>query len=147
MPAFIRWCIGEAERGAKGRPFEKLALVYTRLADDAASARDGIRRTMGFILRGKHHSKNLEVTGTRLDQATLFEAYSIADWPTVERLITNEVIDAHAAVGTAAEIKARYAAYAAIGLDEVIVGGIDETANVERVLQAVAGVVGAVGEP
>ena len=57
------------------------------------------------------------------------------------------MIDAHAAVGTAAEIKARYAAYAAIGLDEVIVGGIDETANVERVLQAVAGVVGAVGEP
>jgi 5,10-methylenetetrahydromethanopterin reductase len=137
-PAFIQWCIGEAERGAQGRRFETLALVYTRLAEDAAAARDGIRRTMGFILRGKHHAKNLEVTGTRLDQATLYEAYSIADWPTVERLITNDVINVHAAVGTANDIKARYAAYLAIGLDEVIIGGIDETASVERVLQAVA---------
>lgn len=133
-PAFIQWCMHEA--GAPARPFERLALVYTRLGDDGAAARDGIRRTMGFILRGKHHAKNLEVTGTRIDQARLFEAYRLEDWPTVEALITDEVIAKHAAAGTAADIRARYADYVAIGLDEVIIGGVDETATMQRVFEA-----------
>ena len=140
-PAFIRWCLDLADRGRQAsgttRPFERLALVYTRIADDARAARDGIRRTMGFILRGKHHAKNLEISGSHIDQAALFEAYRNEDWARVEAIITDDVIGRHAAVGTPADIAARYAAYRAIGLDEVIVGGIDETANVERVFKAV----------
>lgn len=137
-PAFIRWCLehvrrGEARRDAPGA-CSKSAVVYTHIADREADAVDAIRRTMGFILRGPHHAKNVEVSGTRLDQQALWNAYRDQDWTTVERLVTDDVVRQHAAAGTPAQVRARYEAYAGLGLDEVIVGGIDDEAGIARVL-------------
>jgi 5,10-methylenetetrahydromethanopterin reductase len=134
---FIGWCLDNVARGAGTRRIERTAIVYTRVADDGAAAVASIRRNMGFILRGKHHAKNVELAGTKLDQTQLFDAYRDEDWPTVERLVTDEVVRAHAAAGTAEQVRARYAEYARIGLDEIVIGGIDDTRELERALQAV----------
>jgi len=137
---FIRWCAehvarGAAERRAPGR-CRTMAVVYTRIAEDERAALDGIRRTMGFILRGPHHARNVELAGTRLDQTALWNAYRDEDWAGVDRLVTDDVVRSHAAAGTPAQVAARYAEYLGLGLDEVIVGGIDDRPGIERALAA-----------
>jgi len=138
---FIRWCLehvglGEAKRQVPGR-CRRMALVYTRVDDDERVALDGIRRTMGFILRGPHHAKNVALGGTSLDQTALWNAYRHEDWSTVERLVTDQVLRSHAAAGTPAQVRARYEAYRSLGLDETIIGGIDDREAMARALIAV----------
>jgi 5,10-methylenetetrahydromethanopterin reductase len=137
-PAFIRWCLehvrkGEARRQVPGA-CAKAAVVYTRIMEREPEAIEGIRRTMGFILRGPHHAKNVELSGARLDQQALWDAYRDQDWPQVDRLVTDDVVRLHAAAGTPAQVRSRYAEYAALGLDEVIVGGIDDVAGIAGAL-------------
>ncbi len=138
---FIRWCIGQVEEGAKRRVqpgrCKTMAIVYTRIADDATAARNGIRRTMGFILRGTHHAKNVALAGSSLDQKALWDAYRDEDWTRVERLITDDVLSRHAAAGTPGEVRKRYDEYRTLGLDELIIGGIDDLDGIEGALGAV----------
>lgn len=138
---FVRWCQARIAAGAARRPLPgrcgARALVYTRIDDEERAAMDGIRRIMGFILRGPHHAKNVELAGTRLDQGALWNAYRDEDWPAVERLVTDEVVRRHAAAGTPAQVRARYDDYGALGLDEIIIAGIDDRAGIERALAAV----------
>lgn len=138
---FVRWCLdtverGSARRNAPGR-CRTHVLVYTRVDDDERAAIDGLRRTMGFILRGPHHAKNVEMAGTRLDQGALWNAYRDQNWAEVERLVTDQVIKRHAAAGTPAQAHERYAQYRALGIDELVIAGIDERAGIERALAAV----------
>jgi 5,10-methylenetetrahydromethanopterin reductase len=114
-----------------------MALVYTRIADDERAALDGIRRTMGFILRGPHHAKNVELAGTQLDQTALWNAYRDENWTVVEALVTDAVIRTHAAAGTPAQVRARYDEYRGIGLDDLIVGGVDDSPGISRALMAI----------
>ncbi len=126
---------GEARRTRPGR-CKRHVIVYTRAADDERAAIDSIRRTMGFILRGPHHARNVALGGSGLDQKALWDAYAAEDWRGVERLVTDTVVRAHAAAGTAEQVKARYAQYGALGADEVIIGGVDTNADLLRVLGA-----------
>ncbi|HVL58356.1 MAG TPA: LLM class flavin-dependent oxidoreductase [Burkholderiaceae bacterium] len=140
-PAFIGWCLEQVERGERARAVpgrcRRMAIVYTRIADEPAAAIASIRRTIGFILRGPHHAKNVELAGTRLDQQALWDAYRAEDWTTVERLITDDVVRAHAAAGSAQQVAQRYRQYRALGLDELIIGGIDDRAGIAQALDAV----------
>jgi 5,10-methylenetetrahydromethanopterin reductase len=119
-----------------------MAIVYTRIDSEGKHARNGIRRTMGFILRGPHHAKNVELAGTHLNQGALWEAYRLEDWPKVESLITDDVINRHAAAGTSDEVGARYREYLDLGLDETIVGGIDDTEGLGIAMSAVRAAAG-----
>jgi 5,10-methylenetetrahydromethanopterin reductase len=136
-PQFIRWCLDHVARGAQGRRVAKLALVYTSVGADGAAARAKVRRKLGFVLRGAHHAQNLALAGTALDQAALGAAYKAEDWAAVDRLIDDAVVRNHAASGTPSEVRAAFAAYRAIGLDEVIVGGADTPDDVRDALAAV----------
>jgi 5,10-methylenetetrahydromethanopterin reductase len=139
--AFIRWCLSNVDRGAARRSVpgacRRMGIVYTRIADEEKAALDGIRRTMGFILRGPHHAKNVELAGTRLDQTALWNAYRDEQWSAVEGLVTDAVVRAHAAAGTPAQVRERYGEYRGLGLDEVIVGGIDDSQGIARALAAI----------
>jgi 5,10-methylenetetrahydromethanopterin reductase len=88
------------------------------------------------VLRGGHHARNLALAGTVLDQAALAAAYQAEDWATVDRLVDDAVLRNHAASGTPDDVRAAFAAYHAIGLDEVIVGGADAPDDVRDALGA-----------
>lgn len=138
---FVRFSLDLADKGiaqaGRSHPgFQRCGIVYTRVGGPDDRVVDALRRTMGFILRGAHHAKNLELAGSQLDQKRLFAAYAAEDWATVESLVTDDVIRRHAAAGLPREVAARYAAYGRVGLDEVIVGGIDDTAELETALAA-----------
>ncbi len=124
-PAFIRWCLEAVRRGeaAAGRSVRKMALVYSSVDAEEKTAHDRLRHTLGFILRGPHHARNLELAGTTLDQQRLAAAFAREDWPEVDRLVTDEVMRCHAASGTPDQLRAAFQRYRSVGLDEIVIAG------------------------
>ena len=138
-PPFVKACLDHATGAAAGRPIRKLGIVYTRLAASEKEGIDPIRRPIGFVLRGAHHAENIRLSGAPLDQAALATAYAAENWAEVDRLVSDDVVRRHAACGTSAQVRARLEEYRAIGLDEVVIGGVDDARSIAAVLAAVRG--------
>ena len=138
-PPFVRACLDQAAAGTKGKPFRKYGIVYVRLAATEREGIDPIRRPIGFVLRGAHHAENIRLGGASLDQAALAAAYVAENWVEVDRLVSDDVVRRHAACGTPAQVRERLARYRAIGLDEVIIGGMDDASSIATALAAAQG--------
>jgi 5,10-methylenetetrahydromethanopterin reductase len=136
-PAFIRWTLDLVRKGEQtsGRRIRKAALVYVSADDDEIVARDRLRRQLGFILRGQHHARNLEMAGTALDQASLVAAYAREDWKAVNRLVNDDVVMRHSASGTPSQVRAAFASYESVGIDEIVASGIGDSTHLEKVLE------------
>ena len=127
---YVQWCL---ERS--GREVASYGLVYARIGDGAV---EQLRRTLGFILRGAHHARNVGLAGLDLDQDALRAAYAAEDWEAVDALVSDAVVDAHAAVGTADHVRARLAEYHGAGLDQVVLGGLTEPDEIRTTLAAIS---------
>ena len=138
-PAFVKACLDRAAAGAAGKPLRKYGIVYTRLGATEKESIDPIRRPIGFVLRGAHHAENIRLGGASLDQAALAAAYAAENWNEVDRLVNDDVVRRHAACGTPAQVRAKLAEYRAFGLDEVIIGGIDDASAIAAALTAAHG--------
>lgn len=138
-PPFVRACLDNVEKGAAGRRVRRYGIVYTRLRATEQDAMQAVRRPLGFVLRGVHHAENIRLSGAPLDQAALAAAYAAEDWAEVDRLVSDEVVRRHAACGTPAQVQSKLSEYRAIGLDEVIIGGIDDAAGIAAALAAARG--------
>ncbi len=136
-PAFIAWALGRVAAGeAKSmRRVHKAALVFAAVADDGRSARDRQRRSLAFVLRGRHHARNLALAGTPLDQAALARAFAAEDWLTVNRLVHDQVLQNHTASGTPEQVLAALQTYAAAGLDEIVLAGVSNGEELRWLLQ------------
>jgi 5,10-methylenetetrahydromethanopterin reductase len=136
-PAFIRWTLDLVRKGEQtsGRSIRKTALVYVSADDDETIARNRIRRLLGFILRGQHHARNLEMAGTALDQTSLVAAYAREDWASVNSLVNDDVVMRHSASGTPRQVRAAFASYASVGIDEIVASGIGDSAHLKKVLE------------
>jgi 5,10-methylenetetrahydromethanopterin reductase len=136
-PAFIRWTLELVRKGEQtsGRSIRKTALVYVSADDDETIARNRLRRLLGFILRGQHHARNLEMAGTALDQASLVAAYAREDWASVNCLVNDDVVMRHSASGTPSQVRAAFASYASVGIDEIVASGIGDSAHLKKVLE------------
>jgi len=134
---FVSWCLDQVDLGAQGRKVRNYGIVYTHIDDDAQAAGDPLRRTLGFILRGGHHAENVRMGGAALDQEALRIAYAEERWDEIDRLVSNDVTAAHAACGTADHVRQRLVDYQAAGLDQVIVSGIADPAEIAAVLNAI----------
>ena len=129
-PPFVKACL-ETSAPPPGKRYLRAGLVYTRVGPP-----DSVRRPIGFVLRGAHHAENVRLGGTGLDQAALGAAYASENWAEVDRLVSDDVLRAHAACGTPVEVKARLAEYRAYGLDEVVIGGMDTAEAIASALKA-----------
>jgi len=125
-PPFVQACLAQAEAQ------HKAGIVYTRLGPPSA-----IRRPIGFVLRGAHHAENIRLGGARLDQQALATAYAAENWTEVDRLVSDDVVRRHAACGTPNQVRAKLEEYRAIGLDEVVIGGMDDAPSIAAALAAV----------
>jgi 5,10-methylenetetrahydromethanopterin reductase len=138
-PAFVRWTLDLVQKGEEksGRRIQKTALVYVSADDNETVARDRLRRTLGFILRGGHHARNLELAGTTLDQNALATAYAREDWNAVNALVTDDVVMRHSASGTPEQVRAAFAAYEDVGVDEIVASGMGTPAHLQRILDTI----------
>jgi 5,10-methylenetetrahydromethanopterin reductase len=134
-PPFVKACLGEAASPSEG--FRKVGIVYTKLGATEREGIDPIRRPIGFVLRGAHHAENIRLSGARLDQAALAAAYAAENWAEVDRLVSDDVVRRHAACGTPDQVRAKLEEYRAIGLDEVVIGGMDDAPSIAAALAAV----------
>ena len=135
-PAFIAWCLDLVRRGEErgGRAIKKAALVVCSVDADAHRAHECVRRQLAYVLRGAHHARNLELAGTRLDQAALARAFAQEDWQRVDELTTDDVVTRHCASGTPDQASAMLRAYREAGLDEIVVYGMHERQQLQDVL-------------
>jgi 5,10-methylenetetrahydromethanopterin reductase len=139
-PAFITWALGHVAAGEakSGRRVHKAALVYSAVAEAGTLGRDRLRRNLAFVLRGTHHARNLALAGTQLDQAALSQAFAGGDWAAVERLVDAQVLDNHTASGTPDQVRAALRAYAAVGLDEIVLAGVPNATDLRPLMQVAA---------
>jgi 5,10-methylenetetrahydromethanopterin reductase len=137
-PAFIRWTLDLVRKGEEsaGRRIKKTALVYVSADDDETIARNRLRRMLGFILRGQHHARNLEMAGTVLDQAALAAAYAREDWDAVNRIVNDDVVIRHTASGTPGQVRAALSSYESVGIDEIVAAGVGDSVHLQKVLEA-----------
>jgi 5,10-methylenetetrahydromethanopterin reductase len=132
---FIEQTLERVQRGARGRVVRTTAMAYSAIDGEEGKANDRLRRALAILLRGAHHRPNLDAAGSVLDQAALNDAVLAEDWPRAEALITDDIVRRHAASGTAAQVKARFAAYHAVGLDEIVIAGARDGDQITRILQ------------
>ncbi len=121
---FVEASLARVAAGADGRRPRRIGLVPVAVDADRARARNRLRPSLGFILRGAHHTENLRLAGIELDQAALREATAGGDWSAAARLVGDEVIEAHAACGPPEVAAERLLDYRRAGLDEVVVAGM-----------------------
>jgi 5,10-methylenetetrahydromethanopterin reductase len=134
-PPFVKACLAEA--ASTNPAFRKVGIVYTKLGATEKEGIDPIRRPIGFVLRGAHHAENIRLSGAELDQAALATAYAAENWTEVDRLVSDDVVRRHAACGTPDQVRAKLDEYRAIGLDEVVIGGMDDAPSIAAALAAV----------
>jgi 5,10-methylenetetrahydromethanopterin reductase len=134
-PPFVKACLSEAT--STKQDFRKVGIVYTKLGATEKEGIDPIRRPIGFVLRGAHHAENIRLSGARLDQAALATAYAAENWAEVDRLVSDDVVRRHAACGTPDQVRAKLEEYRAIGLDEIVIGGMDDAPSIAASLAAV----------
>lgn len=135
---FVRWSVDHVRRGAGGRTVRVHGLAYGAVDDDPARACARVRHTLGIVLRGPHHTRNLELAGSALDQARLSKAMAENDTATLAALVTDDIVRRHTLAGTAEDIPSRLRAYQQAGLDEAVLAGAVDAQQVSRILQAVA---------
>jgi 5,10-methylenetetrahydromethanopterin reductase len=137
-PEFVRWSLDQVACGEiqSGRSVEKAALVFCSVDADARMARDRLRHAMAYILRGPHHARNLQLAGTKLDQAALTRAFAEENWQRVDALVTDNVLRRHTASGTPDEVKSALDRYRSAGLDEIVTYGVREAKQMSDVLDA-----------
>jgi len=133
---FIEQTLERVQRGARGRRVRTSAMAYAAIDAEEGRANDRMRRVLAILLRGAHHRPNLDAAGSVLDQAALNAAVLAEDWPRAEALITDDIVRRHAASGTAGQVKARFAAYHAVGLDELVIAGARDGDQITKLLQA-----------
>ncbi len=125
-PPFVKTCLDQVGAGRKS------CIVYTKLG-----SLDPIRRPIGFVLRGAHHAENVRLGGTNLDQAALAAAYASENWSEVDRLVNDDVVRRHTACGTPQQVRDKLDEYRSIGLDEIVLGGLDDAASIMNTLEAI----------
>ncbi len=133
---FVEQTLDRIHRGAKGRTVRTTAMVYSAVDENEVAANDRLRRVLAVLMRGPHHRPNLEAAGSILDQVALNEAVLAEDWSRAEHLITDDIVRRHTASGTASQVKGRFAAYHAAGLDEVVIAGTRDGNEINRILKA-----------
>jgi len=125
-PPFVKACLDQVGAGRKS------CIVYTKLG-----SLDPIRRPIGFVLRGGHHAENIRLGGASLDQQALSAAYAAENWSEVDRLVSDDVVRRHTACGTPQQVRDKLEEYRAIGLDEMVLGGLDDVASIADTLEAI----------
>lgn len=133
---FVRWCLDHVAGGANGRRVRRIGLVYGSVHSNASLAHDLLRRTLANTLRGKHHARNLALADTRLDQEALRTSVAAEDWKQATALVTDAVVQRHAASGTSNQIVDRISAYRESGLDEVVISGAVDVQQLADLLKA-----------
>jgi 5,10-methylenetetrahydromethanopterin reductase len=131
--AFVSHCLAKFEEGAKsaGRDAAKLrnaGNIHFAVSGDGKSARENVRRKLGFLFRNRLMAENIEAAGIPIDQDAIVEAVAARDLDKAASLVPDDAVDAFGVAGTPAECAKNLEVYLGAGLQEPViqVSGTDE---------------------
>jgi 5,10-methylenetetrahydromethanopterin reductase len=133
---FVRWSLTQVSTNPLPNNFQRHGLVYASVADDTKTAFDRVRRVLATTLRGEHHRHNLELAGSKLDQAAVNDAFNADNTDAADRLISDEIVEHHAAAGAPETFRSQIAAYQAAGLDNAVLASMRTPEQIATVLAA-----------
>ena len=136
---FSGWCLEQVEAGGVSENFRRHAFVFAAVSEDASTAYDGVRRSLANVLRGRHHARNLEFAGNRLDQNEVSMAIAAGDMARAESYISDRIVETHSAAGSPEIFRSRLDAYRAVGIDNLVLSSVRTTEQVDAVLSAATG--------
>jgi 5,10-methylenetetrahydromethanopterin reductase len=137
---FVRWSLDQVSIDNARVNFQRVGLVYGSVDDNTKSAFDRVRRVLATTLRGKHHARNLDLAGSRLDQDAINLAMASGDMDAADSLIDDAIVERHAAAGSPDTFRSRLAAYRAAGLDNIVLASMRTPAQISAILSAHNGV-------
>ena len=142
---FVRWSLDQVARGAGGRAVRRVGLVYAAVDEDPGRAHDRLRRILAITLRGPHHAQTCSSPAIALPRSACARPWPPRTGAAPRALITDRIVETHAASGTPAQLAARLRAYREAGLDEIVISGVADPDHLERIIAAAG--VKAKGEP
>jgi alkanesulfonate monooxygenase SsuD/methylene tetrahydromethanopterin reductase-like flavin-dependent oxidoreductase (luciferase family) len=118
----VRPAIAEGRRRADrdGAPVELVGIVICAIADDAEQARREAAAQLAFYAAPKTYGPLLETSGFGAAGAEIRAAFAERDFDRMTAAVPQAMIDAMAAAGTAAQVRARLEAAAEV-FDHVVV--------------------------
>ena len=130
--AFVAESLVIAEEGFRERgavPFRRAGYISFMASPDGRSAVEAVRRKLAFLFRNRFIDDNLGFTGIPVDQEAIIAAMARRDFEGAAKLVSDDAVDAFAVAGTLAQCRDKLAAYAAAGLDELVLMMAGETAD------------------
>ncbi len=133
---FVRWSLDQVAVDDSRKGFLRAGLVYGSVDDEQKTAFDRVRRVLATTLRGAHHARNLELAGSHLDQGAINEAIVSGKGEAADDLITDAIVQRHAAAGSPSAFRSRLTKYRAAGLDDTVLASMRTPEQITAVLSA-----------
>ncbi|MBT5050852.1 MAG: LLM class flavin-dependent oxidoreductase [Rhodospirillaceae bacterium] len=124
--AFVSHCLSMFEEGASesGRDAAKLrnaGNIHFAVSGDGKSARENVRRKLGFLFRNRLMAENIVAAGIPIDQDAIVDAVAARDLDKAASLVPDEAVEAFGVAGTPGECAQRLQAYIEAGLQEPVI--------------------------
>lgn len=145
--AFVSHCLTLFEQGAKeaGRDAAKLrnaGNIHFAVSGDGKSARENVRRKLGFLFRNRLMAENIAAAGIPIDQDSIVEAVAARDLDKAASLVPDDAVEAFGVAGTPADCAKSLQAYLEAGLQEPVIqvsGSEEEKALALQVIRQFTG--------
>lgn len=145
--AFVSHCLEKFEQGAAqaGRDVSKLrnaGNIHFAVSGDGKSARENVRRKLGFLFRNRLMAENIAASGIPVDQEAIIDAVAARDLDKAASLVPDDAVEAFGVAGTPAECTAKLREFIDAGLQEPVIqvsGSDEEKALALRVIRDFAG--------
>ncbi len=137
-PAFVGQSLQTLRaEGAPPSGFSNCGFVYSAVSEDGQAAYDRLRPKLAMSLRGRHHSENLALAGSVLDQEALRQAVAEGRMEDAAALMSDDTIRRHSVVGDPKGFVEGLQAFEQAGLDRVILAGLASPKEIRTAVSAV----------
>jgi len=124
-PAFLahsrqRVLAAQAASSRASQPFACAAFIVASVAADHPSAYARSRALLSYLFSSPFKAEDWALNGLVVDHAAIGQALQRGDAEAAQRLVGDELVGAFSASGTPAEFQDRFNAYAALGLERLV---------------------------
>ncbi|MFQ5793452.1 MAG: LLM class flavin-dependent oxidoreductase [Candidatus Bipolaricaulia bacterium] len=140
---YVRAAADRARRSAQaaGRSQDEVAMASFLIACVTTTVDDDVleetRLTMGYLLRNPGFKEIIKQTGVSVDQPAFETAYQARDQERIKHMVTSEMLDAFAIVGSSEHYHKRLDEFQQAGLDHAVLLPVGD-ANAHKAVVEVA---------
>ena len=124
--AFVSHCLAKFHEGAEEAKRDVTTLrnagnIHFAVSGDGKSARENVRRKLGFLFRNRLMAENIQAAGIPIDQDAIVDAVAARDLDKAASLVPDDAVEAFGVAGTPLECAKSLEAYLEAGLQEPVI--------------------------